>query len=59
VARAENERGRRYPERPDCWHVYFGDVHIGTISIRAGSPQDEDPFQAARERERKRLSGER
>jgi hypothetical protein len=22
---------RRYPERPDCWHIYFGDVHVGTI----------------------------
>jgi hypothetical protein len=21
---------RRYPERPDCWHVYYGDVHVGT-----------------------------
>jgi len=22
---------RRYPERPDCWHVCFGDVRVGTI----------------------------
>jgi hypothetical protein len=20
---------RRYPERPDCWHVYYGGVHAG------------------------------
>jgi hypothetical protein len=23
---------RRYPERQDCWHVYYGDVHVGTIA---------------------------
>jgi hypothetical protein len=27
---------RRYTERPDCWHVYFGDVHVGTIACRVG-----------------------
>jgi hypothetical protein len=26
---------RRYPERHDCWHFYFGDVHVGTIARRA------------------------
>src|ERR1700722_17944810 len=35
---------RRYPERPDCWHVYFGDVHVGTIAIRAGVPVDVDQW---------------
>jgi hypothetical protein len=35
---------RRYPERQDCWHVYYGDVHVGTIAIRAGIPFDEDPW---------------
>ena len=34
---------RRYPERQDCWHVYYGDVHVGTIAIRVGCPHDEDP----------------
>ena len=29
---------RRYSERPDCWHVYYGDVQVGTIAIRAGVP---------------------
>jgi hypothetical protein len=24
---------RRYPERQDGWHVYHGDVHVGTIAI--------------------------
>ena len=55
---------RRNLEAPDeCWHVYYGDVHVGTIAIRTGSPQDEDPSQAARRcsggRGRKRLSGPR
>jgi hypothetical protein len=35
---------RRYSERPDCWHVYYGDVHVGTIAIRIGIPFDEDPW---------------
>jgi len=29
---------RRYPERRDCWHVYFGDVHVGTIARCSGNP---------------------
>jgi hypothetical protein len=35
---------RRYPERQDCWHVHYGDVHVGTIAIRTGVPHDEDPW---------------
>jgi hypothetical protein len=35
---------RRYFERPSCWHIYFGDVHVGTIAIRSGIPPDEDPW---------------
>jgi hypothetical protein len=31
---------RRYPERPDCWHVYYGDVHAGTIAMRVGIPHE-------------------
>ena len=34
---------RRYPERPDCWHIYYGDVHVGTIAIRVGVPHHEEP----------------
>jgi hypothetical protein len=33
---------RRYPERPGCWHVYYGDVRVGTIAVRVGIPHDED-----------------
>jgi hypothetical protein len=25
---------RRYPERQDCWHIYYGDVHVGMIAAR-------------------------
>ena len=36
---------RRYPERPDCWHIYCGDVHAGTIAMRVGNPHDTDPWE--------------
>jgi hypothetical protein len=37
---------RRYPERPDCWHIYYdGDVHAGTIAKRVGNPHDTDPWE--------------
>ena len=36
---------RRYPERPDCWHVYYGDVRVGTIAMRVGNPHDTDPWE--------------
>jgi hypothetical protein len=35
---------RRYPERPDCWHVYYGDVHVGTIAVMPGVPIDVDQW---------------
>jgi hypothetical protein len=35
---------RRFPERPDCWHVYYDDVHIGTIAIQPGVPVDVDQW---------------
>jgi hypothetical protein len=36
---------RRYTEyRDECWHIYYGDVHVGTIAIRVGIPPDEDPW---------------
>jgi hypothetical protein len=31
--------------REECWHIYYGDVHAGTISIRTGNPNDTDPWQ--------------
>lgn len=35
---------RRYPERPDCWHVYYGDVRVGVIAVRPGVPVDVDQW---------------
>jgi hypothetical protein len=36
---------RRDIEAPDeCWHVYYGDVRVGTIAKRVGIPFDEDPW---------------
>lgn len=36
---------RRYPERHDCWHVHYGDVHVGTIARRSGCPVDVDQWE--------------
>jgi hypothetical protein len=37
---------RTYPppirRSPRCWHIYYGDVHAGTIAIRDGNPHDTD-----------------
>jgi hypothetical protein len=35
---------RRFPERQNCWHVYYGDVHVGTIAQRSGVPVDVDQW---------------
>jgi hypothetical protein len=32
-------------DRPDCWHIYYGDVHAGTIAMRAGNPHDTDQWE--------------
>jgi hypothetical protein len=37
-------RRRSTDAREECWHVYYGDVHAGTIAIRTGIPFDEDPW---------------
>lgn len=29
---------RADPARADCWLVYYGDVHVGTIARRVGHP---------------------
>jgi hypothetical protein len=43
-------RGRSTDARKECWHIYYGDVHVGTIEIRTGIPYDEDPWGRVRER---------
>ena len=34
---------RRYRERQDCWHVFYGDVHVGTIARRVDVLHDAKP----------------
>jgi hypothetical protein len=29
---------RRNPERSDCWHVFYGDVQVGTTAVQSGLP---------------------
>ena len=37
---------RRCPDaREEFWHIYYGDIHAGTIAIRTGNPHDEDPWE--------------
>jgi hypothetical protein len=37
---------RRSPEhRQECWEIYFGDVHAGTIMARIGNPHDTEPWE--------------
>jgi hypothetical protein len=36
---------RRSTDRPDCWHIYYGDVQAGTIAMRSGNPHDTDPWE--------------
>jgi hypothetical protein len=31
--------------REECWHVYYGDAHIGSIAIRTGNPESTDKWQ--------------
>lgn len=32
---------RQNLDHPDCWHIHFGDVRIGTISKAVGTPNNE------------------
>ena len=41
----ELTRRRSTDAREECWHIYYGDIHAGTIAIRTGSPHDEDPWE--------------
>jgi hypothetical protein len=40
-------RRRSADAREDCWHIYYGDVHAGTIAMRNGNPHDTDPWEWA------------
>ena len=36
---------RRSEHNRQCWHTYYGDVHVGTIAERTGNPHDTDPWE--------------
>src|SRR6266566_8561411 len=38
-------RRRSADHRHQCWHIYYGDVHVGTIAERVGNPPDTDPWE--------------
>jgi hypothetical protein len=41
----ELTRRRSEHHRQECWHIYYGDVHVGTIAERAGNPHDTNPWE--------------
>src|SRR5712664_2370295 len=53
----ELARRRSTDAREECWHVYYGDVRVGTIAIRSGNPHDEDPNQGVEEADQEAPQG--
>ena len=41
----ELTRRRSLDASEECWHVYYGDVRVGTIARRVGNPFDTDPWE--------------
>ncbi|WP_454629480.1 hypothetical protein [Bradyrhizobium cenepequi] len=37
----ELRRRRDETRSEECWRIYYGDVHVGTIAARTGGPRDE------------------
>jgi hypothetical protein len=37
-------RRRAKDAHQECWHIFYGDVHVGTITERAGVPHDVDQW---------------
>jgi hypothetical protein len=37
-------RRRAKDTHQECWHIFYGDVHVGTITERAGVPHDVDQW---------------
>jgi hypothetical protein len=37
-------RRRDLEAQDECWHVYYGDVRVGTIAKRIGIRVEEDPW---------------
>jgi hypothetical protein len=42
---SELTRHRSIDASEECWHVDYGDVHVGTIAKRVGNPHDTDPWE--------------
>jgi hypothetical protein len=40
----ELSRRRSREGHQECWHIYYGDVRVGTITERAGVPHDVDQW---------------
>jgi hypothetical protein len=38
-------RRRSRDSRQDVWHVFYGDMHVGTVGERAGVPLHSDPWE--------------
>jgi hypothetical protein len=38
-------RRRSTDAREECWHIYYGDMRVGTIARRVGNPFDSDPWE--------------
>jgi hypothetical protein len=37
---------RRSPDhRQECWQIFYGDIHAGTITERVGNPHDTEPWE--------------
>ena len=37
---------RRSPDhRQECWQIYYGDIHAGTITERVGNPHDTERWE--------------
>jgi len=41
----ELTRRRSADHREECWQIYFGDVHAGTITEHVGNPHDTDQWE--------------
>jgi hypothetical protein len=41
----ELTRRRSADHRHECWHIYYGDIHAGTITARVGNPHDTEPWE--------------
>jgi hypothetical protein len=41
----ELTRRRSDNHRQECWHIFYGDIHAGTITERVGNPRDTERWE--------------